>query len=309
VRDKLPLNPAGSEPDEPAEHPREESVTGGPEADDGRSPQRPRSGRNLAAAISVGVLLGVLLVGSLFIVKAAFVGFVVLAVGIAVVELSLALRPAGVRLPVVALLAGVVAMLVGAYVWQTAALLGALGLTALAVCFGRLLGGREGYVRDVTAGVFVALYVPFLAGFALLLLRPDDGPFRVLLFVAVAVASDVGGYVAGVLFGRHKLAPTISPGKTWEGLAGSALLCLAVGVAGVMILLDGTWWTGLVLGVVATATATLGDLVESMLKRDVGIKDMGTLLPGHGGVMDRLDSLLPTALVSWLVLTLLVPPG
>ncbi|HEY8455531.1 MAG TPA: phosphatidate cytidylyltransferase [Actinopolymorphaceae bacterium] len=284
-------------------------MTGGPEADDGRSPQRPRSGRNLAAAISVGVLLGVLLVGSLFIVKAAFVGFVVLAVGIAVVELSLALRPAGVRLPVVALLAGVVAMLVGAYVWQTAALLGALGLTALAVCFGRLLGGREGYVRDVTAGVFVALYVPFLAGFALLLLRPDDGPFRVLLFVAVAVASDVGGYVAGVLFGRHKLAPTISPGKTWEGLAGSALLCLAVGVAGVMILLDGTWWTGLVLGVVATATATLGDLVESMLKRDVGIKDMGTLLPGHGGVMDRLDSLLPTALVSWLVLTLLVPPG
>lgn len=257
----------------------------------------------------MGVLLGVLLVGSLFIVKAAFVGFVVLAVGIAVVELSLALRPAGVRLPVVALLAGVVAMLVGAYVWQTAALLGALGLTALAVCFGRLLGGREGYVRDVTAGVFVALYVPFLAGFALLLLRPDDGPFRVLLFVAVAVASDVGGYVAGVLFGRHKLAPTISPGKTWEGLAGSALLCLAVGVAGVMILLDGTWWTGLVLGVVATATATLGDLVESMLKRDVGIKDMGTLLPGHGGVMDRLDSLLPTALVSWLVLTLLVPPG
>jgi phosphatidate cytidylyltransferase len=158
-----------------------------------------------------------------------------------------------------------------------------------------------------TGGVFVALYVPFLASFAMLMLRQEDGPFRVVLFVAVTVASDVGGYVAGVLFGRHRLAPSISPGKTWEGVAGSTLFCLAVGVAGVMILLHGTWWAGLILGIAATVTATLGDLVESMLKRDIGIKDMGSLLPGHGGVMDRLDSLLPTALVSWLVLSLLVP--
>ncbi|MEQ7124703.1 phosphatidate cytidylyltransferase [Actinopolymorpha sp. B11F2] len=287
-------------------------VTAPPEGEDTerrRSWRTGRLGRNLTAAIGVGALLGALFLGSLFIVKAVFVAFVVVAVGVAVIELSLALRPAGVRLPRVPLLAGVVGMLVGAYVGQTPALAGALGLTTLAICFGRLPAGREGFVRDVTAGVFVALYVPFLAGFALLLLRPDDGPFRVLIFVAVAVASDVGGYVAGVLFGRHKLAPEISPGKTVEGLIGSALFCLAVGVAGVVILLGGSWWAGLVLGVAATVTATLGDLVESMLKRDLGIKDMGSLLPGHGGVMDRLDSLLPTALVSWLVLTLLVPPG
>ncbi|WP_157180995.1 phosphatidate cytidylyltransferase [Actinopolymorpha alba] len=288
-------------------------MTDSSEGEDGnrRSGQRTsRFGRNLAAAIGVGVLLGAVVIASLFIVKSVFVAFVIVAVGLAVIELSRALRPAGVTLPLVPLLAGVVGMLAGAYIAGTPALVGALGLTAFAVFAGRLLGGREGYVRDVTAGVFVALYVPFLASFAILMLRPEDGPFRVLLFVAVTVASDIGGYAAGVLFGRHKLAPEISPGKTWEGLAGSALSCLAVGIVGVTVLLHGAWWAGLVLGVVATVTATAGDLVESMLKRDIGIKDMGSVLPGHGGVMDRLDSLLPTALVSWLVLTLLVAvPG
>jgi phosphatidate cytidylyltransferase len=287
-------------------------VTPSPAGEDERpgedeGPRRRRPGRNLAAAVVVGVLMGAVVIASLFIVKAVFVALVVVAVGVAVIELSRALQPAGVGLPLIPLLAGVVGMLVGAYVGQTPALAGALGLTTLAVCVGRLPGGRDGFVRDVTAGVFVALYVPFLASFAMLMLRLDDGPFRVLIFVAVTVASDVGGYAAGVLFGRHRLAPSISPGKTWEGVAGSTLFCLAVGVAGVMILLHGTWWAGLILGIAATVTATLGDLVESMLKRDIGIKDMGSLLPGHGGVMDRLDSLLPTALVSWLVLSLLVP--
>lgn len=288
----------------PARHTVIEPREGG---DEGPTKSRNRFGRDLTAAIGVGLLLAAVVVASLFIVKAVFVGFVVVAVSVAVIELSRALRPAGVQLPLLPLLAGVVGMLVGAYVGQTQALVGALGLTALAVCVGRLPGGRQGFVRDVTAGLFVALYVPFLAAFAMLLLREDDGPFRVLVFLAVAVASDIGGYAAGVLFGRHRLAPTISPGKTWEGLAGSTLGCLVVGVAGVVIFLHGPWWAGLILGVVATVTATLGDLVESMLKRDIGIKDMGSLLPGHGGVMDRLDSLLPTAVVSWLVLSLLVP--
>ena len=286
-------------------------MTRSPEAEDdeGNTRRRGRLGRNIAAAIGVGALLGIAVVGSLFFVKSVFLGLVVVVVGVAVIELARALRPAGVHLPLAPLLAGVVGMLVGAYVGATPALVGALGLTTLAVCVGRLPGGREGFVRDVTAGVFVALYVPFLAGFAVLMLRPDDGPFRVLIFVAVAVASDVGGYAAGVLFGRHRLAPSISPAKTWEGLGGSAVLCLGVGIAGVMVLLQGSLWAGIVLGVAATATATLGDLVESMLKRDIGIKDMGRMLPGHGGVMDRLDSILPTALVSWLVLSLLVPVG
>lgn len=266
-----------------------------------------RLGRNLAAAAGVGVLFAGAVVAALFILKEVFVGMVVVLVGVAVTELAGALRPSGVRLTLLPLLAGVLGMLIGGYVGGTAVLVSALGLTALVICFWRLIGGREGYVRDITASVFVALYVPFMAGFALLMLRPHDGASRVLVFAAVTVASDLGGYAAGVLFGRHKLVPSISPGKTWEGLAGSTLSCLAVGVAGVVLLLDGAWWAGLVLGLVGVITATFGDLVESMLKRDLNIKDMGSVLPGHGGVMDRLDSLLPSAFALWLVMTVLVP--
>lgn len=268
-----------------------------------------RLGRDLVAAIVVGILFGAIVVAALFVVKVVFVGFVVVLVVIAVTELEGALRPSGVRLPLIPLLAGVVGMLVGAYVIGAPAVLAAVGLTVLVVSGWRLVGGRDGYVRDVTAAVFVALYVPFLASFCVLMLRPDDGPSRVVLFVAVTVASDIGGYAAGVAIGRHKLAPSISPGKTWEGLAGSALACVIVGVAGVVVLLDGNWLAGLILGLVAVVSATFGDLMESMIKRDVDIKDMGSLLPGHGGVMDRLDSLLPSALASWFVLELLVPVG
>lgn len=275
----------------------------------GDSPKglRARLGRDLLAAVGVGVVLAALFVGALFFSKALFVAFVVLLVGVAVTELTQALRPAGIRLPLVPLLAGVIAMLVGAYNWGSEALAIIAGLTVLVVGFGRMLGSREGFLRDVTAALFVTMYVPFLAGFAILLLRPSDGPIRVLIFAAVTVMSDVGGYAAGVLFGRHKLAPHISPGKTWEGFAGSVLTCLVVGWAGVVFLLQGPWWAGLLLGAAAALTATCGDLMESMIKRDVGIKDMGTLLPGHGGIMDRLDSLLPTALVAWIVLTSCVP--
>lgn len=286
-------------------------VPGENDNDDGRTGDRltRRLGRNLPAAAGVGITLAAVVVATLFILKEVFVGLVVLLVGMAVTELQGALRPSGVRLTFVPLLAGLLGMLLGGYFGGPLVLVAALGLTTLLICFWRLSGGRSGYVRDITASVFVALYVPFLAAFALLLLKPEDGAARVLVFVAVTVASDLGGYAAGVLFGRHKLVPTISPGKTWEGLAGSTFACLAVGVAGVLLLLDGAWWAGAALGLVVTVTATLGDLVESMLKRDLDLKDMGSLLPGHGGVMDRLDSLLPSALAAWLVLTFLVPPA
>jgi phosphatidate cytidylyltransferase len=123
----------------------------------------------------------------------------------------------------------------------------------------------------------------------------------------VVAASDTGGYVAGVIAGRHPMAPTVSPKKSWEGVAGSVLGCVVVGVLAVVVALDGDWAAGALLGVAAAIAATLGDLGESMIKRDLGLKDMSTLLPGHGGIMDRLDSLLPTAPVAWLILTALVP--
>ncbi len=119
------------------------------------------------------------------------------------------------------------------------------------------------------------------------------------------VFSDIGGYIAGVLFGKHTMAPAISPKKSWEGLAGSLLFGVTASVLAVMFLLDKPWWAGLALGVMLVITGTLGDLVESQFKRDLGIKDMSNLLPGHGGMMDRIDAMLPSAVATWIVLTLL----
>jgi len=251
--------------------------------------------------------LAVLVLGTLLLWKAAFVGLAVIAVAVAGWELAAALAARGVRIPLVPVLLGSVLMLVGAYAGGDRTLVVALGLTVVAVVVWRLGDSAPSYPRDVTAGIFVAVYVPFLAGFAMLLLQPADGPWRVLTCILVVAASDTGGYVAGVLAGRHPMAPTVSPKKSWEGFAGSVVACLAVGVLAVVVVLDGDWRAGLALGAAAVITATLGDLGESMIKRDLGLKDMSTLLPGHGGIMDRLDSLLPTVPVAWLILTALVP--
>jgi phosphatidate cytidylyltransferase len=180
-------------------------------------------------------------------------------------------------------------------------------LTVLAVVLWRLGDGPGDFLRDAAAGVLVALYVPFLAGFAALLLVPDDGVARVLIFIATVVCNDVGGYAAGVLFGKHPMAPSISPKKSWEGMAGSIAACALLGVLVFTFAFHVPWWHGAIYGVAMAASATIGDLGESLIKRDLGIKDMGHLLPGHGGIMDRLDSLLPSAAVAYLLLTLLAP--
>ncbi|MEZ5193213.1 MAG: phosphatidate cytidylyltransferase [Nocardioides sp.] len=164
--------------------------------------------------------------------------------------------------------------------------------------------------------MFTLVYVPFLGSFVALMLAEggreaelfalDEGVREIIAFILVTIASDIGGYAAGVLFGRHKMAPVISPKKSWEGFAGSALACIAVGWAVVVYLLDGRWWVGVLLGLIAVMMATLGDLVESVIKRDLGIKDMSQIIPGHGGLMDRLDSLLATIAPTWLLLHYLV---
>lgn len=185
-----------------------------------------------------------------------------------------------------------------------------MALTALAVLVWRMTEPPEGYLKDVTAGVFAAFYIPFLATFVAMMLTADDGAWRVLTFLALAVVSDTGAYAIGWRFGTHKLAPRISPGKTREGLLGAVAFAMVAGALFMQFLIeDGTWWQGLLMGFAVAVTATLGDLGESMIKRDLGIKDMGTLLPGHGGIMDRLDSLLPTAPVVWLLLVIFVGSG
>ncbi|MEU1349331.1 phosphatidate cytidylyltransferase [Streptomyces sp. NPDC005775] len=274
-------------------------------------PQKKRAGRDLGAAIGVGVGLGAVVVASLFIVKAVFVGVIVVAVVVGLWELTSRLEERkGIKAPLVPLAIGGAAMVVAGYARGAEGAWIAMALTALAVLVWRMTEQPEGYLKDVTAGVFAAFYVPFLATFVAMLLTADDGPQRVLTFLLLTVVSDTGAYAVGWRFGKHKLAPRISPGKTREGLFGAVAFAMVAGALCMQFLIDdGAWWQGLLLGLAVAASATLGDLGESMIKRDLGIKDMGTLLPGHGGIMDRLDSLLPTAPVAWLLLVIFVGSG
>jgi phosphatidate cytidylyltransferase len=265
-----------------------------------------RAGRNLPMAIAVGLGLGGLALLTLFTVKATFLLYVAAIVGMAGWELSRALATRGIHLAVVPVAAGGAAMMALAYWEGSRDALAALALTVVAILAWRLPRGADGYVRDVTASVFTVAYLPLMAVFVALMLARPDGDRRALLFVIVTIFSDIGGYFAGITAGRHPMAPSISPKKTWEGLAGSAAACLLAGALGIPLLLHGRVWAGLVLGAAAVAAATLGDLAESMIKRDLGVKDMGTVLPGHGGILDRIDSLLIMAPVVWLLLTILV---
>jgi phosphatidate cytidylyltransferase len=278
----------------------------------GRSAKaRPRRGpgRNLPIAVGVGLALGALVLLAVYLVKWIFVGVIAVFLGIAIRELSVALATRGIRVPFLPLAAGGLAMLIVSYTSGPRGLLAAFTLTVLCILVWRMPAGARHYLQDTMAGVFTAVYVPFLAGFAVLLLAADDGADRVITFIAVAVSSDIGGFFAGAFLGRHKLAPAISPKKTWEGLAGSAVTCMGIGALLLPLLLDGHAWQGVVLGAAVVCSATLGDLIESMIKRDLGVKDMGRLLPEHGGVMDRLDSLLVTAPVVWLALQTFLPNG
>ncbi len=276
------------------------------QADTGKKKRGPS--RNLPIAMGVGVGLGAVVLLSLYTVKEIFLGVMIVFLGMAAWEFVRAFTARDIKIPWQPLMAGGLVMMVTTYFWGAQALVASFGLTVLAILLWRLPKGQEGYVRDATAGVFAAAYVPFLAGFVVLLLAAHDGPDRVLIFIAVTVSSDIGGFFAGSFLGNHKLAPSISPKKTWEGLGGSALTCMVVGAILLPWLLHGEWWQGVIIGMAGVCSATLGDLIESVIKRDLGIKDMGTLLPEHGGVMDRLDSLLATVPVVWLALQAFVPP-
>jgi phosphatidate cytidylyltransferase len=274
-------------------------------------PPKKRAGRDLRAAIGVGIGLGVVVAASLFIVKAVFIGVMALAVVVGLWELTSRLdEKKGIKAPLVPLAVGGAAMVVAGYARGAEGAWVTMALTALAVLVWRMTEPPEGYLKDVTAGVFAAFYVPFLATFVAMMLTAHDGSWRVLMFLVLTVVSDTGAYAVGWRFGTHKLAPRVSPGKTREGLAGAVVFAMVTGALMMEFLVeDGLWWQGVLIGLAVAATATLGDLGESMIKRDLGIKDMGTLLPGHGGIMDRLDSLLPTAPVVWLLLVLFVGSG
>jgi phosphatidate cytidylyltransferase len=288
-------------PDDPATAGSEPAETAGTD-----SPKPAPSGRNLPVAAAIGVLLGGLVILTLFTVKWTFLIFMAAAIGVGLWEMARALRTNGINVPVIPIAAAGAAMWACEYWWNNRAVLAALILGVLAILTWRLTRGPDGYLRDVSAGVFVLGYLPFPALFVVAMLAAPNGARRVLIFVILVVCVDVGGYFAGSLLGRHPMAQAISPSKTWEGLAGSVLLCLAAGAVAVPLLLHGHVWQGLLTGAATGVAAVAGDLAESAIKRDLKIKDMGSLLPGHGGVMDRLDSLLVAAPVAWLLLAVFI---
>jgi phosphatidate cytidylyltransferase len=275
-----------------------------------------RAGRDLKAAITSAVVLVAVILASLAFWKTAFMFVVAAAVVVAIWEIRKGFLAKGIDLPEQPLMIGGVVMVMVAYFWGPAALVTATAVTALAIMLHLLRRGVDGYVMNATASVFTLIYLPFLGSFVALMLSEkghpgwtsavDFGVLGIVTFIAVTVASDTGGYIAGVLFGKHPMAPVISPKKSWEGFAGSLISCVAAGTALVVYGLEGEWWVGVLLGLIAPVMATLGDLCESVIKRDLGIKDMSQIIPGHGGLLDRLDSLLATIAPVWLLLHYLV---
>jgi phosphatidate cytidylyltransferase len=272
-----------------------------------RSNPTPKAGRNLPAAIVVGLgMLFAVLAGLLFLP----LGFVLIVTAFAIFgvwEIFRALEAAGTRLPIVPVLTGTVAMPVAAYFGGLESLLFAMLASSVAVLLWRSLEGAAGSARGIFAGVFTMAWVPFLISFAVLPLHTTGGlapvglwpggvvppgAWQIALLLLLVVSNDTFGYLVGAFLGKHPMAPKISPKKTWEGFAGSIGGAMVIGVLGSIFLLGRPWWIGAVLAVGMVAAATAGDLAESMVKRELGIKDMSSILPGHGGVMDRLDSIV-----------------
>ncbi len=267
------------------------------------APKASRAGRNLPVAFAVGVgLLGMIAVSLIF-AKWVFAIVGVVAVWLGVAELSRAMRTRGYRIAREPILASLPIIAFVAYQAGPQAHLVSIATLILVVFLFRLNFGVDGYVKDVTGSVFVIGYLPLMLGFAILTLASENGAWLIASFILLTVGSDIGGYAAGVLFGKHPMAASISPKKSWEGFAGSVATQAVIGALLFAYPLDAPWWQGVVVGVVMTITATLGDFVESALKRDLGVKDMGDIVPGHGGIMDRLDSLIPNAFVSWAFFT------
>ncbi len=279
-----------------------------------------RTGRDLIVATLIGVGIGAVLVASLVFVKWLFVLFAGAAMVLGVLEFSRALQVAGRRVDVVPqLVMGSILLLSGFFLSPWLHWIAAAAAVSVVIVW-RLIAqmiaadgrGRIEVVGDVLVAGFVQLYVPFLTSMGLVLLAQERGEWWVLAFIILAVAADTGAYVSGLTFGRggrHPMAPRISPKKTWEGFAGACVAALVAGALLAVFMLQVPWWAGLIFGAVVLATATVGDLGESMVKRDLGIKDMSSWLPGHGGVLDRLDSILPSATAALMTYYLLAPLG
>lgn len=268
-----------------------------------------RTGRNLPLAIIIGLVMGFAMLFSLIVVKEFFMIVAAFLIGFTIFELASALRGSGRRVPrwpaVIAGLALVpAAFYLGAEgVWLVT--LGSVGFVVLwrlaELFIPRLRGSARAVWHDLSAGTFIQIYVAFLASFSVLLAAQPGGEWWTLAFLIIVISIDTGAYATGLTFGKHPMAPRISPKKTWEGFAGSVLAAFTAGVLVSIFMINKPWWFGFIFGAVIVATATIGDLTESLIKRDLGIKDSSSWLPGHGGFLDRMDSVLPSSAAAFVL--------
>ena len=271
-------------------------------------------GRSVSKSIVVGLFLAAIFLTSILIYKEFFILFLLVSTAIGAWELSTALRIKGWYVPrVPAVVGSVIIMPATYYGGPVVQWLVSLGIVAALIVWRtvHLLWERRKAnfqtflrtIRDFGAAAFLVIYLPLTLSFSMLLLRrPEDGAYWVLTFVTTVALIDSAGYLVGRVFGKHKLAPGVSPKKTWEGLLASIIFGSATAISLTVFLLQGPWWVGLILAASIILAAVFGDLAESLIKRDLGVKDMSKLLPGHGGMMDRLDSMLPASLMSYLVM-------
>jgi len=263
-----------------------------------------KAGRKLVPSIVVGLSLLGLIWFSLSVYKELFLVVLGTAVVLGIREIVRAFNSRSIGISFPSLSIAAVALLGAAWIDGIAGLAIATAISFPILLIRSLLNGPEGFVGKATATTFTLLYLPFLAGFLILLATPSNGFQRVMTFVVLVGCNDTFGYFVGVLFGKHPLVPTISPKKTWEGLAGSVVFTIVGGCLAFHYIMNMDWWIGIIVGLMIVFTATCGDLIESAMKRDLSLKDMGTLLPGHGGMLDRLDSVVLSAPAMWLALEL-----
>lgn len=264
-----------------------------------------RAGRDLPAAIGVGAGLIIVLLVGLFLAPPVVAALAAAAAGVGVWEVCGSLARGGIKVPRAPAAAGAAVLPLAAFMGGSEALIIALILVCTVVILCRVFGRSEGMVLSVMSSLFAVTWAGLLISLAVLLFQTPEGPSKVLLVILMAVGNDTFGYIAGVLWGKHPMAPRISPKKTWEGFAGSMLGSLVLGTALGALMLQTPWWHSTVLAFFLVIVSALGDFSESMVKRELGVKDMGDLLPGHGGVMDRIDSILFAIPVGYVVFELL----
>ncbi|MFZ4065260.1 MAG: phosphatidate cytidylyltransferase [Rhodoluna sp.] len=279
-----------------------------------------KTSRSLSQSVIFGLILGFTFLGSVLFIKELFVALIALACAAGAWELSTALRQKNWYVPRIPVTAGSALVMPLAYIggelWQW---LGVLAIVAalmlwrgvqLVLSHASFKRSFSEIIRDFSAAAFVVIYLPLTMSFAALLIREPahdevvDGKFWIITVVVSVILIDSSAYLFGRKLGKHPMLPKVSPKKSWEGFGVSVLFALASAIGLTVWLLELPWWFGALIAGVVLLSAVLGDFAESLIKRDLGVKDMSSWIPGHGGVMDRLDSMLPSALSGYLLMML-----